>query len=292
MLNPPPAGREVLPFLCTTCITPRVPTRIVGRPKNGPLMLERLFLSPAGTPGGTRDWVVNDVEIDGVSQLSVKDLPGTLFSPRGIVAEGKRRMSEIYFSGLDVIECESEAAVTVTYVGPNPEGAPLFAAIVGKPPPQRPTVLPIATKKAVAPTATTTIRAILDAPLKIEMLEILDEGTEGGAGDWIVNDLRVDGTPQFTQSGGIPGDMFSTRAIDSVKCQPGKEIEIAITYIGLKAEGACFVANFLGAVVRDDYDQPPPDVRAIVRVSGEDDFGEEVVARCNWRASYVGDKSK
>jgi hypothetical protein len=81
--------------------------------------------------------------------------------------------------------------------------------------------------------------------------------------------------------------MFSTTAIVAfVKFQPGKQIEIDVTYIGLDEAGACFAGRFLGTVVRDDYDQPPPDVQAIVRVSN-DEPGEEVVARCNWRPPYV-----
>jgi hypothetical protein len=82
--------------------------------------------------------------------------------------------------------------------------------------------------------------------------------------------------------------MFSTTAIDSfVAFRPGKRIEIDVTYIGLEAKGICFVGRFLGTVVRDDYNQAPPDVRAIVRTSGQGDLGEEVVACCNWRAPYV-----
>lgn len=282
------AERIVLPLSSGDCITPGQTTRVAGKTKYDPLMLERLFLTGADTPGGARDWIVNDVEVDGVSQFSVKDLPGILFSPRGIVAEGKRATSSIRFSGLDVIERESEVAVTATYVGPKPDGARLFVAVVGDTPPQRPTVLPIAIKRALKPAAKMTISARLDTALKIETLEISDEGTAGGAGDWIVSDFRVDGISQFAQSGDIPGDMFSTTAIDTfVKFQPGKQIEIDVTYIGLEAEGVRFVGSFLGTVVRDDYDQPPPDVHAIVRASNDTSTEEVIVARCNWRAPYV-----
>lgn len=250
-------------------------------------MLERLFISSAGKAGGTLDWVINDVEVDGVSQLAVKDLSGVLFSPRGVVAPDKRASSGFYFRGLDVIEQESEVAVTVTYVGSNPLGVPFFALIVGDSPPQRPTVLPIATKKRLLPTVPTTITAVLDRPLEIDSLEIEDAGTAGGAADWVVNDVRIDGTSQFTMSGDIPGDMFALNAIDGfVKFRPGTRIELLVTYIGLDKEGCCFTARVLGTVVRDDLEQPPPDVRAVVRTSGQD-LDEEVVARCDWRAPYV-----
>lgn len=273
-------------------------------------MLERLGISGAGTPGGAKDWILNDVEINGVSQLSVKDLPGALFGSRGVATGGKHAFSALAFGGLDVVEPEMEVAIIVTYVGTNPEGVPFHGHISGKEAPQRPTVLPIATKKPIATTASATIHASLDATLRIDALEISDEGTAGGAADWIVNDLRVDGTSQFAQQGDLPGDMFSTSAIDSfVRFQAGKQIEIEVTYIGLEAEGARFAATFFGTVMRDfapahvhllggqefemvlsDRDiqnhTPPPDVHAIVTVSGQEG-SEEVVARCNWRAPYV-----
>jgi hypothetical protein len=119
------------------------------------------------------------------------------------------------------------------------------------------------------------------------MLEIEDTGTDGGAADWVVNDIRIDKTSQFMQSGDVPGDMFATNAIDSfVKFHPGTRIELLVTYIGLNERGCCFTARILGTVVRDNLQQPPPDVRVIIRTSGEA-LAEEVVARCDWRAPYV-----
>lgn len=275
-------ARAVLPLASDqkTRVPPRTPTRIFAKPEHGPLLLERLYISGTGTAGGASDWVVNDIEIDGVSQLSVKDLPGALFSARGIAAGGRHAGSAIHFTGLAVIERKSEVAVTITYVGAHPEGAVFFGSITGGSPPQRDTVLPITTRKLM-PLIKTTISASLDAPLKIAMIEI-ESGSDGS--DWIVNDIRVDGTSQFSQEGDIPGDMFSISAIDSfVEFRSGKLIEIDVTYVGLEADGIGFVSRMHGTVVRDDYSQPPLDVHAIVRTTN-DFVGDEVVARCNWRA--------
>jgi hypothetical protein len=267
-------------------------------------MLERLYIS--GT-GSTKDWIVNDIEINGVSQLEVKNLSGDLFALRGVVTGGRRASSDLNFSGLDVIESESEAAITVTYVGPNPHGQPFFAMILGNPPPQRPTVLPITTKSTLLPTAAVSITAMLDQVLDVCMLEIEDTGTSGGSADWIVNDIRINGISQFHQSGDVPGDLFSNSAIDSfVKFQPGAHIELVVTYIGLNEDGCCFSARLLGTVVRDNITQPPPDVHATLQVTELPRSGrmgtlqttdlargvkmgpdEKVVGRCNWRAPYV-----
>jgi hypothetical protein len=292
-LLPLPSGKLVLPLSSGKPIMPHVTTRIVGSPTREALTFASLIISNAGTAGGTRDWVINDIEVDGMSQLEVKGLSGVLFSTRGIVARdrqassclyivggGKYPSARLYFRGI-VIERESEVAVTVTYVGSNPFGCPLFASIIGDVPPQRPTVLPIMTKNKLLHGAATTIAIALDQSLEIGMLEIDDTGTNGG--DWIVNDIRVDGTSQFTKPGNIPGDLFATGAIVSfVKFYPGTQIELLVTYIGLNNSGSSFAARLLGTVVRDDLQHPPPDVRAVIGTSGQGDT--EVVGRCAWRA--------
>lgn len=128
---------------------------------------------------------------------------------------------------------------------------------------------------------------MLDQPLEINRLEIENTGTDGGAADWIVNDIRIDGTSQFEQPGDVPGDFFEARTIHSwVKFHPGTRIELIVTYIGFNESGCCFAARLLGTVVRDALQQPPPDVRAVIQTSGEAP-DEEVVARCDWRAPYV-----
>ena len=273
--------REVLPLASNNPILPHVPTRVVSNPADRPLMLERLVVA-----WHYSDWIINDIEIDGTSQLEVKNLPGTLFSSRGVVTNGGHASSMLRFRDLDVIETGSEVAVTVTYIGLKPHGELFYAAIVGGSPPQRQTALPIETKNKLLPTIAATITAMLDRPLEIDTLEIENTGTDGGAADWIVNDIRIDETSLF-KCGDVPGDLFAVNTIDNfIKFPPGARIELVVTYIGSNEMGCRFTAHLLGTVVRDNLQQPPPDVRAIVRTSGEAP-DEEVLARCNWRAPYV-----
>lgn len=278
--------REVIPLHL-----PRVPqnqrTRVAARAANGAIDVERLFLSGAATPGGAADWIVHDLEIDGRSQLTSKDLPGSLFSGGGVTA---------LFSGFDPVERDHELAVVVTYVGPNPEGVPFYASVVGKKPVQRPTVIPIASKTPVPLlTKTTILVRVQDVPFQIERIEIQDSDTSGGAADWIVNDLRVNGRSQFFQSGDIPGDMFATTAIDTfVKiepCDPGLAFEVDVTYIGSSERGAIFAARLEGTVLRDDYSAAPPDLHALVETIGQGP-GELVVATCNWRAPASDNRTR
>lgn len=295
--GPTLASRSMLP-LHHPRVPPHQPTRVTGRPKNGAIEIDRVVISSAGTAGGAADWIVNDIEVDGRSQLAVKDLSGALFGPRGVAANWKASTG-LSIHGFDTVEYDGELAIVVTYVGSNPEGIPFFGSAIGVEPPQRPTVIPISSSVELHPasvaieqplmlTKTTTIVArVPNIPFKMIRLEVDDDGTAGGAADWIVNDLRVNGRTQFRQPGAIPGDMFSTRAIDSFityeTCDAGCTIEIDVSYIGLNEQGARFVARLEGTVVRDDYSVAPPDLHVVVETIGHGP-GKVVIARCNWRS--------
>ena len=262
---------------------PRIPpnqkTRIVVRPIHGAFTIENLFISSAGTPGGSADWIVNEIEINGCLQRVPKDIPGTLF--------GSGSVAHVSFAGLDVVERDRELALTVTYVGTNPEGIPFFASATGSRPAQNPTVVPIAVRDPLEPTNRMTIRVSEQSvPFQVERFIIEDGNTEGGSADWIVNDLRIGNRSQFAQSGDIPGDLFTTNAVGIfVKFDPAPAkgaIEIDVTYIGLRKEGALFRGRLEGTVVRDDYDIAPPDLSVLVETSGQG-AGTVVIATCNFR---------
>jgi hypothetical protein len=268
-------------------VLPHQPTRATARAKEGAVDIERIFISGAGTEGGAADWIVNDIEVDGRSQLALKDLSGAMFSARGVAA-ARHASTTLSVQGFDPVERDRELVLVVTYVGPNPEGVPFFASAVGSRPPQRPTVVPITTKAPLPPLTKTTITArVQNAPFDMKRLEIDDGYTPGGAADWIVGDLRINGRSQFAQPGPIPGDLFSTDAIETfVKiepCEAGNAIEIDVNYIGLNESGAAFSAHLEGTVTRDDYSVPPPDLRVLVETSGQGP-GDTVIASCNWRA--------
>jgi hypothetical protein len=262
---------------------PRIPpnqkTRIVVRPIHGAFAIENLLISNAGTTGGSADWIVNEIEIDGRHQRVPKDMPGTLF--------GSGSRARVAFAGLDVIERDRELALTVTYVGTHPEGIPFFAAVTGSRPAQNPTVVPIAAREPLRQSTKTTIR--VSAPstaFQIERFIIEDGNTEGGSADWIVNDLRIANISQFVQSGDVPGDLFATNAIDTfvkfAAWHADATIEIDVTYIGLRPDGSLFRARLEGTVVRDDYDAAPPDLNVLVEAHGQG-VGTAVIATCNFR---------
>lgn len=284
-MEPTRASHQVLPLGSENRIAPGRPTRVRGVPTHGPLTLEELVLSNTGT-GGASDWIVNDVEIDGVSQLSVKNLPGAMFGKHGVAAARRRTYSTTLFSGLDVIERDGEVVITVTYVGPNPEGVFFYASIYGVHPPQRPTTLPIDSSGSVKTKAT--IKARLDAPLRIELMEIY--GGNDGA-DWKIHDVRVDGASVLKQpSGPIPGNVFGTREIDHFATfVPGTDIEIDVQYVGTLTTGMPFVGQIFGTVVREDYNQPPPDVQVILSFadySTARTYTTIVEAKCDWRPPF------
>ena len=277
------AMRLVLP-LSLPLVPPQQPTRVTARAKEGAINIERIFISGAGTEGGAGDWVVNDIEIDGRSQLTLKNLSGALFGTHGVAAIPKAKTT-LSIENFDPVEHDRELAIIVTYVGANPEGCSFYASAVGAPPPQRPTIVPIAFDAPLTVLTLTTIGArIENAPLQLECIEI------DGSWDWLVNDLRIGGRTQFVQPGDIPGDMFELNAIDSFvtleECAAGEEIEIDVTYIGV-APRAIFNGRLEGTVVRPDHSRPPPDLRVVVRT--DDRPSGEVVGTCNWRPRPIRD---
>lgn len=271
---------------------PRRPTRVVARPTNEAFAVESLLISGAGQ---AQDWVVNDIEIDGRSQLSQKDLPGALFGIGGVAAT-PGASTVLSLQCFEPVERDREFALVVTYVGPNPDGVPFFAFARGSRPPQRPTVVPLVTRGRLQVSVRTTIAVrVLNSPFQVEMLKIDDGVAPGGSADWIVHDLRIDGCPQFEQSkfaqlGDVPGDMFSTRVIEPfVKidpCQIGSTFEIDVSYIGMNQGGCVFAAHLEGTVTRPDYTAPPPDLHVVVTTSGQGP-GDVVVATCDWRPPAI-----
>lgn len=259
-------------------VLPRQPTRVATRAKEGAVDLDRIFISGAGTGWGANDWVVNDIEIDGRSQLTLKDLSGALFGTRGVAANPKATTT-FAIEGFDTVEYDHELALIVTYVGPNPEGASFYASAIGTAPPQRPTIIPIASSSPLLFMTKTTIGArIENTPFQVERIEIEESW------DWLVHDVRINGRTQFMQAGDIPGDMFAVAAIDSFvsweRCEAGGEIEVDVTYIGL-AESVIFKCRLEGTVVCDDHSTPPSDLSVIVRM--DDTPPTKVVGTCNWR---------
>jgi hypothetical protein len=295
-------SRLVLP-LHLPRVLPHQPTRATARAKEGAVDIDQIFISGAGTEGGAGDWIVNDIEIDGRSQLTLKNLSGSLFGTRGVAAN-PRAEAALSIEGFDPVEYDRELAIIVTYIGPNPDGVHFFASAIGTSPPQRPTIVPIVSDAPLPISTKVTIGArIENAPFQIDRLEIED------AWDWIVNDLRINGRTQFVQSGDIPGDMFATNAITSFvsleDCKVGGEIEIDVTYIGAapppsrsmsalpiqppsaaSAAEAIFKGRLEGTVVRDDYSVPPPDLRVITR-TGDKITDAPAIGTCNWRPPLI-----
>src|SRR6185295_19620621 len=75
-------------------------------------------------------------------------------------------------------------------------------------------------------------------------------GTENGAADWIVNDIKIGNRSQFSQAGDIPGDIFANTSIDSFvsfeTAQTAMDVVMVVTYIGLSQGGAAFYGAIIG----------------------------------------------
>jgi hypothetical protein len=77
-----------------------------------------------------------------------------------------------------------------------------------------------------------------------------DIGGGGSAANWIVNDITIGNRSQFAQSGALPGDMFSSVAIDSFvtfeTAQTAMDVVMIVTYQGGTEGGTPFYGSIIG----------------------------------------------
>lgn len=118
-------------------------------------------------------------------------------------------------------------------------------------------VLPIASRHRIAPNTPTPVAARVTEGLDIEKIYISMAGTKGGAADWVVHDLLVDGRSQFRHKD-LPGFLFSVGSLGGVPRSSstisfdgldvvgqGQEVALVVSYVGPNPEGG----NFIGSVV-------------------------------------------
>ncbi len=72
----------------------------------------------------------------------------------------------------------------------------------------------------------------------------------GNAGDWIINDIRINGKSQLRRGTDIPGEMFSATTIDSIvsfeTVQVAMDFVVLVTFVGASDSGAPFICGVLG----------------------------------------------
>lgn len=111
--------RELLPLSSKGPVLPGATTVVQGEVKRS-FRAERLFIASAGTDGGTADWIVNDVKVDGKTQFAQPgDVPGDMFASGAID------------SFVSFAACREKFELIVTYIGSNPEGVHFYAAAIG-----------------------------------------------------------------------------------------------------------------------------------------------------------------
>jgi hypothetical protein len=122
-------------------------------------------------------------------------------------------------------------------------------------------ILSISTGVPILPTQSAQIAwycRIPDRPqtwiYKIARFVISNEGTAGGAADWIVNDIKINDVSQFVQPGDVSGSVFATNEIDRfVRFEPVQitrhAVAVMVTYIGRVEMGCHFFGAMVGTVV-------------------------------------------
>jgi hypothetical protein len=223
-----------------TNILPGQSVRVVGRPKHGAFRPNRLIID--GTPA---DWIVNDIQIGGRSQLrGGGDVPGEVFS--NAVADS--------FVSFDACQADEDFVVSVTFVGSSESGAPFICGFLGtstdtvNQPGDR-VILPMSSVVNILPGQITQIAGRpTHGAFRPDRLII-----GGTPSDWIVHDIQIGGRSQFSQSGDIPGKMFATTVVDSFvsfdTCQADEDFVVSVTFVGSSKAGEPFLCAVLGTAV-------------------------------------------
>ena len=146
-----------------------------------------------------KDWIVNDIRTRGKSIFVQNgDLPGELFS-------GSTRVI------LETLAVDDLVEIAATYVG-NETTARLIVELSGtaKPPKVERGVscfLPLSTDVPILATQSAQITGRSKSAFLLERVVIADPD------DWIVNDIKIGNRSLYAQSGDLPGQAFSSRAV-------------------------------------------------------------------------------
>ena len=135
-------------------------------------------------------------------------------------------------------------------------------AVVALRPNRNLAILPMSTGVPILPTQSAQITGRPQRRgFRPERLFISNVGTEGGAADWIVNDIKIGNRSQFIQSGDVPGDTFASNANDALMAfdaaPQGDDVVLVVTYIGLNEKGCPFFASFIGEAIGPVLESKP-----------------------------------
>jgi hypothetical protein len=106
--------------------------------------------------------------------------------------------------------------------------------------------LPMSTGVPLLPAQSAHITARPTRACSFTHFVISSAGAEGGAADWVVCDIRIDGVSQFLKPGDIPGHLFSTRrdAFEALEklvhfapVQQGMSVSVIAMYTGTNNNG-------------------------------------------------------
>ncbi len=243
--------RVVMPMSSGVNIRPGQPARIKSRPQVSAFRPERIVIG-----GDPNDWIISEIMIGRRSQLCDDGvLPGVVFSA--------------YVDGLEVrldaVATAQNFSMQVEYVGPNPEGEPFICSVTGseaspidlvpygsdKEPTREALTnriyLPLSSGVNLLPGARAVVTSRPQDPFRPERIVI-----GGNPESWVVSDIKVGNRSQFSQSGDIPGAVFSVSSkgtgLEFETVQTAMDFSILVTYIGDKKEGEPLLACALGSV--------------------------------------------
>ena len=115
-------------------------------------------------------------------------------------------------------------------------------------------ILPMSTGRTVLPGQSAQIAGRFQTEHKIGRFVISNAGTNQGAADWLVHDLKINDVPQLPQAESVTGRRFTTNQDDDRACfvlsQPVSLVVVTVTYEGLNERGCPFFGALIGAPAR------------------------------------------
>jgi hypothetical protein len=229
-----------LPLGTSAKILPNTSTQVTARSQVDGFRCERIVID--GTPA---DWIVNDIQIGGRSQLiQAGDLPGEMFAASAINAS----------LSLEGAYVGMEFVMFVTYVGKNEAGASFDCVALGTA-----SDVPRASRARMLLPMSSGVNILTNASARITSRPQTgdfrpDRIILGGVpSDWIIGEVKVGNSSQLAQAGDLPGGMFALGS--TLPAYPletilvGMDFSLLATYVGTNPDGAPFVCGVIGDMI-------------------------------------------
>lgn len=208
----------------------------------------------------TSAWQIHDIRVNGKSQLDGDELSGALFSPWQTLE------MRSFVSGFDTIAIDGSLEIDVSFRGEgNITKVPFYAGLIGLAVNPDHDVTAYSGLLRLRGTADELVAATCDGPARVPpnacawfIVKPLHQtirpsrlAIANTPGDWLIEDLHINGQTQFKQADPLPGAIFHPGALDTFTSldplSTRGSLAIKVRYIGSNPRGGRFSAVMHGS---------------------------------------------